>query len=291
MFQGSMVALVTPMTATGELDEKNLLSLIDRHITAGTNAIVILGTTGEASVLTESERNKIIKLSLDAAKDRIAIIVGTGTASTLETIYQTEQALNLGAQACLVVTPYYNRPTQEGLYQHYKAIAETVSIPIILYNVPKRTGCDLLPETVERLSNISNIIALKEATGDLVRARELFAAVKGKLDLYSGDDASALAFMLQGGKGVISVTANVVPKAMHDMCKAALENDVHTAGVLNTKLMLLHKDLFVEANPIPVKWAMQQLGWIDCGIRLPLTPLSEQYHERVRDAMKVSGAL
>jgi 4-hydroxy-tetrahydrodipicolinate synthase len=291
MFQGSMVALVTPMSATGEFDEIQFRSLIETHIAAGTQAIGVIGTTGEAPTITNNERHKIIKMAVESARGRVPIIAGTGTNSTIETIYQTEQSMELGVDACLIVTPYYNRPTQEGLYQHYRAVAEAVSIPILLYNVPNRTGCDLLPETVVRLSRIANIVGIKEATGDLARGRELVSMCDKKFNVISGDDASALAFMLQGGSGVISVTANVVPKLMHDMCAAALSNKVQLAGELNTRLMPLHKALFVEPNPIPVKWAVQQLGLIKEGIRLPLTPLSDQYHVVVKEAMKVSGVI
>lgn len=291
MFEGSIVALITPMTATGAIDEQNLRALIDRHIAAGTDAIVVLGTTGESPTITETERHQVIAAAVEVAQGRIPIIAGTGSYSTLEAIYRTETAMNLGVDACLVVTPYYNRPTQEGLYQHYCAIAEAVSIPIILYNVPHRTGCDLRTETVERLSHIRNIIGLKDASGDLTRGRELVKRVGSRMTLYTGDDASALAFILQGGKGVISVTANVAPRAMRDMCQAALACNVHLAGELNTPLMPLHKALFVETNPIPVKWALEQLGWIASGIRLPLTPLSEQYYETIRNAMKTSGVI
>lgn len=291
MFQGSIVALVTPMTATGEFDAAAFSALIETQIAAGTNAIGVLGTTGEAPTITNNERHKIIKMAVEISAGRVPIIVGTGTNSTIETIYQTEQAMELGADACLIVTPYYNRPTQEGLYQHYRAVAEAVSIPIILYNVPVRTGCDLLTETVVRLSHISNIIGIKDATGDLARCRELVSKCDKKFNLLTGDDASALAFMLQGGHGDISVTANVAPKLMHDMCTAALSNKVQLAGELNTRLMPLHKALFVEPNPMPVKWAVQQLGLIQDGIRLPLTPLSDQYHAVVKEAMKVSGVI
>lgn len=291
MFQGSIVALITPMTATGEFDEAAFRVLIEKHIAAGTSAISVLGTTGEAPTITNNERHKIIKLAVDLVAGRVPIIAGTGTNSTLETIYQTEQAMELGVDACLIVTPYYNRPTQEGLYQHYRAVAEAVSIPILLYNVPTRTGCDLRPETVVRLSDISNIIGIKEASGDLARCRELVSKCDKKFNLLTGDDASALAFMLQGGHGDISVTANVAPKLMHDMCAAALSNKVQLAGEINTRLMPLHKALFVEVNPIPVKWAVQQLGLIQEGIRLPLTPLSDQYHAVVREAMKESGVI
>lgn len=291
MFQGSIVALITPMTATGEFDAPRFRALIEIHIKAGTNAIVVLGTTGESPTIMGNERHNIIKLAVEVSSGRIPIIAGTGTNSTLKTIYETEQAMELGVDACLIVTPYYNRPTQEGLYQHYRAVAEAVSIPILLYNNPSRTGCDLLPETVVRLSHISNIMGIKDATGDLARGKALVAMCHKKFTLLTGDDASALAFMLQGGHGDISVTANVAPKLMHDMCSAALSNNVQLAGELNTRLMPLHKTLFVEPNPIPVKWAVQQLGLIEEGIRLPLTPLSDQYHAVVKEAMEVSGVI
>ncbi len=291
MFQGSMVALVTPMTPTGAIDEACIPQLIERHIQAGTSAIVILGTTGEAPTITHDERTKIITTAVQASAGRIPIIVGTGTYSTMETIVLTEQAKELGASACLVVVPYYSRPTQEGVYQHFRSISEAVGIPLILYNHPKRTGCDLLPETVDRLAEFFNIVGIKDSSCDLARGRELVAVCAGRLGLYTGDDASSLAFMLQGGKGVISVTANVAPKQMQDMCAAALAGDFELAGQLNTQLMPLHKNLAVESNPIPVKWALNQLGWIQEGIRLPLTPLSPEYHEDLREAMKISGVI
>lgn len=289
MFQGSIVALVTPMTPAGEIDEKSLRTLIEKHIEAGTNAIVVNGMTGEAATLSESESKKIIEIALKISNNRIPIIAGTGTNSTIETIRRTEEALQLGVDACLVVTPAYNKPPQEGLYQHFKTIAEKVPIPIILYNAPTRASCDLLPETVERLSHFPNIIAIKEDS--VQRGKELKALCGDRLDLFSGDDQSALAFILQGGKGVISVTANVAPKAMKEMCQAALARDFELAGTLNNRLMPLHKALFLEPNPIPVKWAVAQLGWAPATIRLPLIPLSEKYYEAVRDAMKTGGVL
>jgi len=291
MLGGSMVALVTPMEPTGALDETCLRSLIETHIAAGTQAISVIGTTGEAPTLTESERKKIIEIAVETASGRVPIIVGTGTYNTMETLYLTEQALELGADACLIVTPYYNRPTQEGLYQHYRTIAESVSIPIILYTVPKRTGCDLSVETIERLTDFPNIIGLKEASGDLAKAREILARVGDRIDLYTGDDASSLAFLLQGGKGTISVTANVAPKEIRKMCEAALAKNIDLAGRLSTQLMPLHKTLFVEVNPIPVKWALAELGWIKSGIRLPLTVLSDEYHEVVKEAMQIAGVI
>lgn len=253
MFQGSIVALVTPMTATGELDEEKLRSLIEFHIEQGTDAISVNGTTGEAPTLTEKERVRLIKITLETAAKRVPVIAGTGTNDTAETIHQTQKALELGVDACLVVTPYYNRPTQEGLYQHFKYIARTVPAPIILYNVPVRTGCDLLPETVARLSEIPNIVGIKEATPDLNRSKKILALCNDSFDLLSGEDSNVLEFILQGGKGVISVTANVAPKQMHEMCKAALKRNQELAKTLDAKLMPLHKKLFLEPNPISCK--------------------------------------
>jgi 4-hydroxy-tetrahydrodipicolinate synthase len=291
MFHGSIVALVTPMTSNSEVDYDRLRHLVAMHLDQGTDGIVVIGTTGEAGTLTEAEQEKIIKITIEMVADRIPVIVGTGTIDTKKTIEKTQKAMDLGADACLLITPYCVKPTQEGLYQHYKAVAEAVAIPIILYNVSGRTACDLLPETVKRLSQFSNIVAIKEANGDLKRGRELQEACGDSLDLLSGDDASAMGFIQQGGKGVISVTANVAPKMMHEMCKAALEGNTRLAEELNNKLMPLHNNLFVEANPIPVKWALQQMKCIGEGIRLPLTPLSLKYHAVVQEAMKQGGVL
>lgn len=274
MFHGSMVALVTPMQASGELDLPALEKLIAFHLKHQTDAIVALGTTGEAATLTKAEKLLVIKTVIAQVAGKIPVIIGTGSNATQETIAATQQAMQLGADACLIVTPYYNKPTQEGLYQHYSAIAKAVPIPQILYNVPSRTGCDLLPETVQRLADIPNIVGLKEATGDLQRLDELRKGCCEKLDLYSGDDATAMEFILRGGKGVISVTANCAPQAMHAMCQAALDGDRERANQWDKKLQPLHHDLFVEANPIPIKWLMAQQGLIAEGIRLPLTPLS-----------------
>jgi 4-hydroxy-tetrahydrodipicolinate synthase len=291
MFHGSIVALVTPMTPTGDIDMVTFKELIEKHIEAGTNAIVVCGTTGEAAAFNENETQELIKVAIETASDRIPIIVGTGTNSTRETIHRTQIAMDLGADACLIITPYCIKPTQEGLFQHYETIAKAVPIPILLYNVASRTACDLLPETVQRLSAISNIVGIKEANSDSARIKELRALCGDSIDLLSGDDASALAFMLQGGKGVISVTANVAPKKMVEMCKAALEGNLRLAAEINTGLMLLHKNLFLESNPIPVKWALKQMGWVQEGIRLPLTPLSLKYHALVKEAMEHSGVL
>lgn len=291
MFHGSIVALVTPMAPNGDINFQAFKELIEKHIAAGTSAIVVSGTTGEAATLNENEFQQLVKMAVEISADRIPIIVGTGTYSTQETIHRTQMAMELGADACLIITPSCIKPTQEGLFQHYEAIANAVPIPIILYNVASRTACDLLPETVHRLSKISNIVGIKEASSDTGRIKELRALCGDSIDLLSGDDASALAFMLQGGKGVISVTANVAPKKMHDMCKAALEGNLRLAAEINTEIMPLHKNLFVESNPIPVKWALKQMGWIQEGIRLPLTPLSLKYHAIVQEAMEHGGVL
>jgi len=293
MFHGSMVALVTPMSYGGEIDIERLKKLIEMHIAQGTAGIVLMGSTGEAATLSDSERRQIIQIAMETAAGRIPIIAGTGTYSTAETIKRTRDAKALGVNACLIVTPYYNRPTQEGLYQHFRAIAETVQVPIIMYNVPTRTGCDLLPETVQRLAEVPYIIGLKEALGDITRVkilRELCVkSISKGFSLYSGDDPSGLAFMLQGGNGVISITANAVPELMQRICNAALKNDFRAAGELNTRLMPLHKLMGVESNPIPIKWILTQLGWIEGGIRLPLTELSAHHHESLKNAMNYAG--
>lgn len=291
MFHGSMVALVTPMHEDGALDFKSLQRLVESHINNGTSAIVAVGTTGESATLDEREHCGVIRKVVEMADGRIPVIAGTGANSTREAIDLTRCAMEAGADACLLVTPYYNKPTQEGLYLHHKAVAEAAPIPQILYNVPGRTACDMLPATVERLSHISNIIGIKEATGNLQRAQEILDCCGDRIDLYSGDDATAMDFILKGGKGVISVTANVAPRQMQQMCEAAMKGDRQLAESINNRLMPLHKDLFVEANPIPVKWALYEMGLIPSGIRLPLTVLSENYHETIRKALKVAGVL
>ena len=291
MFHGSMVALVTPMHDDGSLDYDALDRLVEFHIENHTDAIVAVGTTGESATLDEEEHCKTIARVVQKAAKRIPVIAGTGSNSTSEAINLTRCAMQAGADACLLVTPYYNKPTQEGLYLHYKRIAEAVPIPQILYNVPGRTVCDMLPETVARLADIPNIVGIKEATGNLQRAQEILDCCGAKLDVYSGDDATALELIMIGGKGDISVTANVAPQAMHDMCAAALRGERAEAEKINQSLLALHKDLFVEANPIPVKWALQEMGLIGPGIRLPLTPLSEQYRDRVRQALKQADLL
>jgi len=286
MFRGSMVALVTPMHPDGSVDFDSLSQLVEFHIESGTSAIISMGTTGESATLDEKEHCEVIRRSVEMANERIPIIAGTGANSTTEAIALTKCAMQAGADACLLVTPYYNKPTQEGLYLHHKLIAETVPVPQILYNVPGRTACDMLPETIARLAKISNIIGVKEATGDLSRLTQIRELCGDNFDIFSGDDGTGTEFMLQGGNGVISVTNNIVPKAMAQMCEAALAGDRAKAEELNQPLTGLHNDLFVEANPIPVKWALTEMGKIPAGIRLPLTPLSEQYHETLRKAMR-----
>ncbi len=291
MFQGSMVALVTPMHEDGVLDFDALERLVEFHIDNGTDAIVSVGTTGESPTLDEKEHCQVIRTTVDLVRGRIPVIAGTGSNSTREAIDLSRAAMASGADACLLVTPYYNKPTQEGLYLHYKAIAEEVAIPHILYNVPGRTACDLLPATVERLSRIANIVGIKEATGDLERVHQILQSCGDALDVYGGDDATARELMLMGGKGVISVTANVAPKAMHEMCAAAIAGEREQAERLDAPLAGLHEKLFVEANPIPVKWALAEMGLIGPGIRLPLTPLSAQHHDSVRQAMRQAGVI
>ncbi len=291
MFHGSIVALVTPMGEDGSLDWAALRRLVDWHIENGTDAIVAVGTTGESPTLDMDEHAEVIRVAVEQARGRIPVIAGTGANSTREAIELTRDAEGSGADACLLVTPYYNKPTQEGLYRHFKAVADAVPVPQILYNVPGRTACDMLPETVARLSHIPNIVGIKEATGDLERGREILRLCDERLDLYSGDDATALDLILLGAKGDISVTANVAPRLMHEMCKAAREGRQPEARTLNERLMPLHRNLFVEANPIPVKWALTEMGLIEGGIRLPLTPLSPSQHQTVRAALHAADIL
>jgi len=286
-----MVALVTPMRADGSVDEESLRGLVEFHVANGTDAIVAVGTTGEASTLDNDEHVGVVRRVVETAAGRVPVIAGTGSNSTREAIELTRAAMDVGADACLLVTPYYVKPTQEGLYRHFKAIAEAVPVPQILYNVPGRTAVDMQNATVERLSHIANIVGIKDATGNLERGRELIQLCSERMDIYSGDDATAMELILMGAKGDISVTANVAPRDMHEMCAAARDGDRARAEAINQRLMALHKNLFVEANPIPVKWAVQQLGLIPPGIRLPLTPLSEQHHETVRQAMVQAGVL
>lgn len=291
MISGSIVALVTPMHLDGSVDWQALSRLIDWHIEQGTDGIVAVGTSGESATLAMDEHKMVIKACVDQVAGRIKVIAGTGANSTTEAIELTDVARDVGADACLLVTPYYNKPTQEGLYQHYMAIADTVDIPQILYNVPGRTACDMQNATVVRLAEHPNIIAIKDATGDIARGKELIDAVGERMAVLSGDDATAMELMLQGGKGNISVTANVAPAAMKKMCDAAMAGDRDGATAANASLLALHERLFVESNPIPVKWAMAEMGLMENGIRLPLTPLSESAYPQVREALKLAGLL
>ena len=291
MLRGSIVALITPMDAEGGIDDASLKRLVDFHVAAGTQAIVSVGTTGESATLDETEHCQVIARTVELAAGRVPVIAGTGANSTREAITLTRCAKEAGADAALLVTPYYNKPTQEGLYLHHRAVAEAVDIPQILYNVPGRTACDMLPETAGRLSEIENIIGLKEASGDLKRVAILRAACGEGFALYSGDDATTCDFLLLGGDGVVSVTANLAPRLMQAMCQAALAGDRAGARALDQRLAALHRDLFVQSNPIPVKWGAVALGLCGIGIRLPLTWLSEQHHTRVRAALEQAGVL
>jgi len=295
MFKGSIVAVVTPMKkgvmADTRLDWNALERLVEFHIDNNTDAIVSVGTTGESATLTEEEHCQVIKKTVDIANKRIPVIAGTGANSTLEAIKLTQCAKEVGADACLLVTPYYNRPTQEGLYQHFKVVAEAVSIPQILYNVPSRTACDMLPDTINRLSRLPHIVGIKEATGDISRLNRIRSDCAGDFNLLSGDDETSCEFMLQGGHGVISVTANVAPASMHRMSQLAIAGEREKAEAIDLGLRGLHKKLFVEANPIPVKWALYRLGLVEEGIRLPLTWLSEQFNIEIESAMHQAGVL
>lgn len=291
MFSGSMVALVTPMRADGSLDVDSLQQLVEFHIRQKTKGIVAVGTTGESATLSFEEHYEVIRLVVEQVNGRIPVIAGTGANSTSEAIELTQYAKELNVDAALLVAPYYNKPTQEGMYLHFKAIAEAVDLPQILYNVPGRTASDLLPETVGRLSYIPNIIGIKEATGDVSRVSQIQQLAVDGFELYTGEDANTVDFILAGGRGVISVTANVAPALMHDICQAALAGNETTARELNQKIIALHQFLFVETNPIPVKWALTEMGLIPEGIRLPMTVLSEKYHQPVRDALVTAGVL
>ena len=285
-----MVALVTPMQVDGSVDYQSLAELVEFHIENNTSAIVSMGTTGESATLNMDEHCDVMARTVEMARGRIPVIAGTGANSTWEAIELTRCAQQGGADACLLVTPYYNKPTQEGLFLHHKKIAESVDIPQILYNVPGRTACDMLPETVKRLSTVDNIIGIKDATGDLDRLAETQALLAdADFALYSGDDETGTEFMLRGGDGVISVTTNVAPKAMAAMCEAALAGDRELAESLNQPLTGLHSRLFLEANPIPVKWALMEMKLIPPGIRLPMTVLAEKYHQPLREAMQQAG--
>ena len=286
MARGSLVAIVTPMSDDGALDLDALRRLVDWHIAEGTDGICIVGTTGESPTVSFDEHCLLIRTTVEQVAGRVPVIAGTGANSTAEAIELTECAKAAGAQAGLSVVPYYNRPTQEGLYQHYKKIAESVDLPLILYNVPGRTVADLSNDTTLRLAEVPGIVGIKDATGSMERAGDLRRRAPKDFVIYSGDDASAMPFLLLGGHGVISVTANVAPKLMHEMCVAARDGNLARARELNNALLPLHSKLFVEANPIPVKWACAELGLIPSGLRLPLTPLSAGLHDTVRDALR-----
>jgi len=289
MIKGSIVAIVTPMQADGSLDYPGLRKLIDWHIAEGTDGIVIVGTTGESATVSVEEHCALIKATVEHANKRIPVIAGSGGNSTAEAIRLTEFAKEAGADASLVVVPYYNRPTQEGMYQHFKAIALAVDLPMILYNVPGRTVADMSNETVARLAQIPNIIGIKDATGNIGRGLELLKMVPPTFAVYSGDDPTAMALMLCGGRGNISVTANVAPRAMHELCMAAMDGDIARAVAINNGVMPLHQKLFVEPNPVPVKWALAAMGMMPAGIRLPLVSLAAEFHDTVRGALREAG--
>lgn len=291
MFQGSLVALVTPMREGGDIDEDSLQGLIDFHVENHSDALVSVGTTGESATLNEDEHCHVLRRTVEMAAGRIPIIAGTGANSTREAIDLTRCAHEAGADACLLVTPYYNKPTQEGLYQHHKCIAEAVKIPQILYNVPGRTGVDMLPATVGRLAEIENIIGIKEATGDLQRGREVLEICAGKMAVYSGDDETAAELILMGAKGNVSVTANVAPALMAGLCQLALAGETEKTRELDARLRPLSNALFLESNPIPVKWAVARQGLIGGHLRLPMTELAQAYHEPLVSAMRALDLL
>lgn len=289
MIKGSIVAIATPMFPDGGIDYGRLKDLVEFHVVSGTDGIVAVGTTGESPTVSMEENVAVIGAVIEYAAGRVPVIAGTGANSTKEAIELSRHAKAIGAKCSLSVVPYYNKPTQEGMYQHFKAIVEAVDLPQILYNVPGRTVADLHNDTTLRLSQVPGVIGIKDATGNLERAADLVRRARKDFALYSGDDGTALAFMMMGGHGVISVTANVAPALMASMCRAALQGDFATARAANDRLQALHRDLFVEGNPIPVKWVLEQMGRIGSGMRLPLTPLSENYHSRLREAMRAAG--
>jgi len=291
MFGGSMVALVTPMKASGELDFDALARLVEFHVENGTQALVVAGTTGESPTLGTEEHANLIGETVRLAAGRIPVIAGTGSNSTAQTLHLTRKVEKMGVDGFLLVVPYYNKPSQEGLFQHFRTVAEAVERPVVLYNVPGRTSCDLKPETVARLAEIDTVVGIKDATGDLDRIQAHRSLCGDSLELYTGDDATAMEFMLGGGMGDVSVTANVAPRLMQDMCEAARSGDRDRAEAINERLMPLHRDLFLESNPIPVKWALSEMGLIEPGIRLPLVALAEQHHKRVRAALEHAGLL
>ena len=288
MFTGSMVAVATPMNEDGSIDYDSYENLIEFHIENKTDAIVPVGTTGESATINHDEHCEIVSFVVDKVSKRIPVIAGTGANSTSEAIALTKYAYEAGVDGCLSVTPYYNKPTQEGLYKHYKTIAEAVPVPLIPYNVPGRTSVDMLPKTVERFLKINNIVAVKEAIGDLKRIKELVDICGSKINILSGDDLTAMEALLIGGKGVITVTGNIAPKYMHLMCKAAIEGDRKLAQEYDKKIVGLHKDLFLESNPIPTKWALHKMGLIKNGIRLPLTSFSEEHHAKLLNSMQLA---
>ena len=289
MFKGSMVAIVTPMHEDGSLDYSSLENLIEFHIENKTDVIISVGTTGESATLDFDEHSKVIKSTLEIVNKRIPVIAGSGANSTSEALHLTQRSKDLGADACLLVTPYYNKPTQKGLYAHYKKIADEVSIPQILYNVPGRTSVDMLPETVESLSTHPNIVGIKEASGNLDRSREILDRCSENISIFTGDDKTSARDILMGFKGNISVTANVVPLAMHNMCRLAAEGNKEEAEKINTTVDVLHDNLFIESNPIPVKWALSRMGLIKKGIRLPLTWMDEIYESKLEQSLIDAG--
>lgn len=291
MFGGSMVALVSPMKADGALDFEALERLVEFHVAQGTRALVVAGTTGESPTLATDEHAKLIGEAVRLAAGRIPVIAGTGSNSTAQTLDLTRKVEAMGVDGFLLVVPYYNKPSQEGLYQHFRTVAESVDKPVVLYNVPGRTSCDLKPETVARLAPLDTVVGLKEATGDMERLKQLKALCGDAIELYTGDDGTAMEFMLGGGIGDVSVTANVAPRDMQALCEAACAGDRERAKQINDRLMPLHEALFVESNPVPVKWALSEMGLIEPGIRLPLVPLAESYRQRVRDALVHAGLL
>lgn len=286
-----MVAIATPMFEGGEVDYESLAQFVEFHIENGTDALVPAGTTGESATLDHAEHCEVIKFVVQQVKGRIPVIAGTGANSTHEAIELTKQAKIDGADACLLVTPYYNKPTQEGLILHHQAIAKAVAIPQILYNVPGRTACDMLPETAIRLSEVEHIIGIKEATGEIDRCKKILAESKPGFLLISGDDDTAMEFLLAGGRGVITVVGNVAPKLFHQLCMAAIDGDRKSAEEINAKLSSLNKDLFIESNPIPVKWCLQEMGLFPPTLRLPMTPLSSEHHETLRQALRAAGSI
>jgi 4-hydroxy-tetrahydrodipicolinate synthase len=291
LIAGSLVALVTPMHDDGSVDFDALRRLVDWHIAEGTSCIVAVGTTGESPTVTVKEHCEVIRVAVEHARGRIPIMAGAGANSTAEALELTRFAKEVGASCTLQVVPYYNKPTQEGLYRHFKTIAEGVDLPVVLYNVPGRTVADLQHDTVMRLTQVPGIVGIKEATGNLDRAAWLIKQSPKGFAIYSGDDQTAFGLMLLGGHGNISVTANVAPRTMADLCAAAMAGDGQRAAAIHLKLLALHKQLFVEANPIPVKWALHRMGKIGPALRLPLVPLSDAYHAPLESALREAGAL